>query len=137
MGNLEINSYPTAGQLERDLSQKVRMLYRNQFGHQPSKVDCHLLGNKLVISLEDVITPIEKLLVESNSSNLVRQVRAFIDETIKPKLQELVEEISQVSVTNCLYDTAIESGCAGAILILANPPQVRLPKSQFHKNKRQ
>lgn len=124
-----INSYPTAGQLERTISQKVRALYRNQFGHQPSKVDCHLLGNKLVISLEDVITPIEKLLVEAQSSSLVTQVRTLIDDTIKPKLQELVEEISQVSVTNCLYDTAIDTGCAGAIIILANPPQIRRSKS--------
>ena len=127
--NSETTTYPTVGQIEREISQKVRALYRNQLGHQPSKVDCHLLGNKLVISLEDVITPIEKLLVEAQSSNLVAQVRQFIDETIKPKLQEIVEEISQVSVTNCLYDTAINTGCAGAIVILANPPQTRLPKS--------
>ena len=42
---------PTAGQLERDISQKVRALYRNQFGHQPSRVDCHLINNKLVIAI--------------------------------------------------------------------------------------
>ena len=127
--NSDTISYPTVGQLEREISQKVRALYRNHLGHQPSKVDCHLLGNKLVISLEDVITPIEKLLIEARSSNLVAQLREFIDETIKPKIQEIVEEIFQVNVTNCLYDTAISTGCAGAIVILANPPQTRLPKS--------
>ncbi len=132
--DLNSHSYPTIGQLERDISQKVRALYRNQFGHQPSKVDCHLLGNKLVISLEDVITPIEKLLVEAQSSNLVTQVRSFIDEAIKPKLQELVEEIFQVNVVNCLYDTAIETGCAGAIIILDNAPLVR--RSRISVNKR-
>lgn len=132
----ELNSYsyPTTGQLERDISQKVRALYRSQFGHQPSKVDCYLLGNKLVISLEDVITPIEKLLVEAQSSNLVTQVRGFIDEAIKPKLKELVEEIFQVNVINCLYDTAIETGCAGAIIILDNPPLIR--RSRVLGNKR-
>ena len=133
---LNTQSYPTAGQLERTISQQVRTLYRNQFGHQPSRVDCHLLGNKLVISLEDVITPIEKLLVEAQSSALVTQVRSFIDEAIKPKLQDLVEEISQVRVTNCLYDTAIETGCAGAILILATSPQVRRSRSSANKGKR-
>ncbi len=131
--NSDTDSYPTAGQLERTISQKVRALYFNQFGHQPSRVDCHLLGNKIVISLEDVITPIEKLLVEAQSSNLVNQVRAFVGEAIKPKLQELVEEISQVSVTNCLYDTALNTGCAGAIVILANPPQVRRSKSKLRR----
>ena len=133
MSNItDINSYPTVGQLERTISQQVRSLYRNQFGHQPSKVDCHLLGNKIVISVEDVITPIEKLLFEGQSSSLTIQVRAFIDETIKPKLQMLIENISQVSVTSCFYDTAIDTGCAGAIFILADPPQVRpRTKSKF------
>ncbi|MEL6578340.1 MAG: DUF2294 domain-containing protein [Cyanobacteria bacterium J06621_12] len=126
-------SYPTAGQLERTISQKVRALYRNQFGHQPSRVDCHLLGNKLIISLEDVITPIEKLLAEAQSFVLVDQIRTFIDKTIKPKLQSLVEEISQTNVVNCLYDTAIETGYAGAILVFAHPPQVRHPRSSLRK----
>ena len=134
--NSDTTIHPTVGQLERTISQKVRALYRSQFGHQPSKVDCHLLENKLVISLEDVITPIEKLLIETNSSNLVTQVRNFIDEIIKPKLQELVEEIFQVRVTNCLYDTAIESNCAGAILVLAAPPQVRPSKTYVNRSDR-
>ena len=128
-------SYPTAGQLERDVSQKVRSLYRNQFGHQPSRVDCHLLGNKLVISLEDVITPVEKLLVEAQSSHLVTQIRDFIDENIKLMIQTLVEDIFQVGVVNCLYDTAINTGYAGAIVILAESPKVRRPKAYSHRGK--
>ena len=52
--DLNSHSYPTAGQLERTIAQKVRTLYRNQFGHQPSRVDCHLLGNKLVTPLSSV-----------------------------------------------------------------------------------
>lgn len=127
--DLDLNTYPTAGQLERATSQRVRALYRQKYGHQPSKVDCHLLGNKVIISLEDTITPIEKLLVEAQSSSLVTQVRSFIDEAIKPQLQELIEDIFKVNVTNCFYDTAIDTGCAGAIVILANVPQVRSPKS--------
>ncbi|MEL6910784.1 MAG: DUF2294 domain-containing protein [Cyanobacteria bacterium J06629_2] len=127
-------SYPTAGQLERIISQKVRALYRQQLGHQPTRVDCHLLGNKLVISLENVVTPLEKLLAEAQSSILIDQVRAFINQTMKPLLQKLVEEISQVNVVNCLYDTAIETGYAGAILVFANPPQVRRSKSSLKRS---
>ena len=66
--DIDKNSYPTAGQLERNISQKVSALYRSQFGHQPSKVDCYLLGNKVVISLENVMSPVEKLLAQTQSS---------------------------------------------------------------------
>ncbi len=133
--NTQTITHPTAGQLERIISQQVRALYRQQFGHQPSKVECHLMGNKIILSLEDVITPLEKLLVEAQSSNLVAQIRSFIDDTIKPKLQQLIEEISKVNVINCLYDTEINSGCAGAIVILANPPQVRPSRLTAKRNK--
>lgn len=133
--NLDRNLFPTAGQLERDVSQKLRSMYRHQFGHQPSRVECHLLGNKLMISLEDAITPIEKFLVEGESLHLVEQVRSCIDETIKPKIKELVEEIFKVSVVNCLYDTTISTGYAGAIVILADSPQIRRAKSHSHKPK--
>jgi len=130
-------SYPTAGQLERTISQKVRALYRQQLGHQPTRVDCHLLGNKLVISLENVVTPLEKLLAEAQSSILIDQIRAFINQTMKPLLQKIVEEVSQVNVVNCLYDTAIETGYAGAILVFANPPQVRRSKSSLKRSQQQ
>lgn len=126
--NSDINSYPTAGQLERTISQKVRALYRSQFGHQPSRVECYLLENKVVISLEDVITPLERLLEEAQSFALVGQIRNFIDLTIKPMLRELIEEVFQVSAIDCLYDTEPQTGCAGAIVILENPPLIR-PKS--------
>lgn len=129
----ETNCYPTAGQLERNVSQRLSNLYGKQFGHRPTRVDCHLQGNKLIICLEDVITPVEQLLLESQSSALGGQVRTFIDQTIKPKLQELVEEILQVSVTLCLYDTAIDANYAGAIVVLANTPKTRIPKSSLKR----
>ena len=127
--------YPTAGQLERTISQKVRALYRSQFGHQPSKVECHILDNKVVISLENTITPIEKLLEEAQASTLANQIRNFINLTIKPELQKLIEEVSQVNAIECLYDTEPRTGCAGAIVILANPPQLRTSKAKSLKKK--
>ena len=125
--------YPTAGQLERSISQKVSALYRGQFGHQPGKVECHLLGNKIVISLEDVMSPVEKLLAQTQSSNLRIQISNFISETIKPKLQELIEEISQVGVSHCLYDTSVDADYAGAIVVLVESPKTRLAKSALRR----
>ena len=129
---IDKNSYPTAGQLERSISQKVSALYRSQFGHQPSKVDCYLLGNKVVISLENVMSPVEKLLAQTQSSLRI-QISNFISETIKPKLQELIEEISQVSVSHCLYDTSVDADYAGAIVVLADSPKTRLAKSALRR----
>ena len=45
------SSYPTRGQLERTLSQRIQALYRNQLEHQPSRVTCQLFDEKLAIIL--------------------------------------------------------------------------------------
>ena len=36
------SNLPTRGQLERKLSQALQSLYRDQFGHSPTKLVCHL-----------------------------------------------------------------------------------------------
>ena len=129
---IDKGSYPTAGQLERSISQKVSALYRSQFGHQPGKVDCHLLGNKVVITLENVMSPVERLLAQTQSSLRV-QISNFINETIEPKLRELIEEISQVSVSHCLYNTSADADYAGAIVVLVDSPKTRLAKSALRR----
>lgn len=129
----EENPYPTAGQLERSISQRLSTLYSNQLGHRPGKIDCHLMGNKLVVSLENVVTPIEKLLIETQSFSLVLKLRTLVDSIIKPKLEELVEEIFQVGVTTCLYDTEIDADYAGVIVVLSDTPKTRIAKSAVRR----
>ena len=129
--------YPTTGQLERDISQKLNSIYQNQFAHRASRVDCHLLDNKIMIFSEEVITPIERLLLEaSSSSHLVHQIRTFLDNSIKTKIEELIKEIVQVEVRNCIYNTDIDTKSAIAIAILANPPRVRSKRITRRGNKK-
>jgi uncharacterized protein YbcI len=131
------NSYPTVGQLERDISQKINNLYHNQFGHRASKVNCHLFDNKIIIFCENVITPIEKVLLETQSFHLIHQVRTFLDSSIKAKIEKLIEKIVQVKVNNCIYNTTIENDSAVWVVMLANSPQVRPKKvnrQSNHKN---
>ena len=42
---------PTRGQLERTLSQRIQAFYRQQLGHQPSKVICQIFESKIAIIL--------------------------------------------------------------------------------------
>ena len=58
---------PTYGKLERELSQTIYRLYRNELGHSPSKITCKFASNNLVIVIEDSLTTIEKTLFEKKS----------------------------------------------------------------------
>ncbi|HEY9878849.1 MAG TPA: DUF2294 domain-containing protein [Leptolyngbyaceae cyanobacterium] len=116
---------PTAGQLERELAQKIQALYRSQLEHQPSKVICQLLNDKLTIVIEDAVTQPEKLLSDNGSDDLVEQFRSRIDEIIQPQLKVLIEETLKAQVIDLLSDITLGTGRGGMIVILDHPPDLR------------
>lgn len=118
-------AYPTRGQLERTLSQRIQALYRNQLEHQPSRVTCQLFDEKVAIILEDSITQPEQLLVNKGQTELAEKVRSELDDALQPQLKELIEEVVGVSVIDILSNAKLDTGRSATIAILANPPQVR------------
>jgi uncharacterized protein YbcI len=119
------NPSQTRGQLERSLSQSIQALYRSKLGHQPSKVTCRLLDQKIVIILEDSITQPEQVLVGGAKEDLAEQVRDAIDAAIEPSLKMLIAEQTGIEVIDLLSDSTIETGRAGVIAVLAGEPQVK------------
>src|ERR671933_1514581 len=123
------SSKPTRGQLERLLSQQLQALYREQLGHQPSKVTCQLFDEKLAVIVEDSITPPEQLLANTGQIELAEQVRSDLDKAIQPQLKELIEEVLGVAVLDLLSDATLETGRTGIIAVLDLTPEVRNPDS--------
>jgi uncharacterized protein YbcI len=115
----------TRGQLERSLSQSIQALYRSKLGHQPSKVTCRLLDQKLIIVLEDSITQPEQVLVDEAKEELVQQVRDAIDTAIESSLKQLIVEQTGAEVIDLLSDTTVETGRVGMIAILASEPKTK------------
>ncbi len=130
----DINSYPTVGQLEREVAQKINSLYYSELAHRASRVDCHLLDSRLIIFVEDVITPVEEILKATSTWELLNQVRTLLDTAIKPKLERLIEDTTKVKVNKFIYNTNTETDSAIAIVILARAPQVRPKKAHRRKN---
>ncbi|PMB51245.1 hypothetical protein CEN39_16295 [Fischerella thermalis CCMEE 5201] len=118
-------SIPTRGQVERTLAQRIQALYREQLGHQPSKVTSRLSDTNVVIVIENSITPPEQLLAQTGRQELAEQVRSDLDEAIQPQLRELIEEILHVSVVEILSDATLETGRSGIIAILSDTPDLR------------
>ena len=123
------SSKPTRGQLERLLSQRLQALYREQLGHQPSKVSCQLFDEKVAIIVENSITPPEQLLANTGQVELAQQVRADLDKAIQPQLKEAIEEVLNVNVLDILSDATIETGRTGIIAVLDLTPEVRNPEA--------
>lgn len=118
-------SYPTRGQIERTLSQRIQALYRTQLEHQPSRVVCQIFDGKIAIILEDSITQPEQILVDNGQEELAEQVRAKLDDVLEPQLKILIEEVVGVPVIDLLSDAKLETGRTATIVILAEMPQLR------------
>ena len=118
-------SNPTRGQIQRTLAQRIQALYREQLGHQPSKVTCQLSDSNLTIILENSITQPEQLLAQTGRQELAEQVRADLDEAIQPQLKILIEDILNVEVVEILSDATLETGRTGIIALLTDTPNIR------------
>lgn len=119
MSNTNLKT-PTRGQIERTLSQQIQKLYREHLDHATGKVSCQLFKDKLVVIIEDALTQPEQLLLEKHDDKeLVEQVRADLDDAIRPRMITLVEEILERKVSDLISDTTLDTGRSGIIVILS------------------
>ena len=117
----------TAGQLEREISQRIQSLYRSQLGHKPGKVTCQLFASKLAIVVEDSVTQPEQLLAEEGQTDLAEQVRSDLDKVLRSQLIQLVEDVLSVGVVDLLSDATLDTGRTGMVVVLDGTPEVRNP----------
>lgn len=121
--------YPTRGQLERQLSQRLQAFYRQHLGYQPGQTICHLFEKKLAIVIENSVTPTEQFLAEEGEASLAKKVRERLDNLTRSSLQELIEDILEVQVKDLMSDVTLETGRMGIIVVLEDTPKVRNPES--------
>ncbi len=112
------SSKPASTQLEQ-LSQQIQLLYATKLGHQPQRVECRLIEQTLVISVEDAITQPEQILVEHKHYELAKQVRLRMQEAVEPQLQTLISQILGVSVVDLLMDSTLDTSGTSIVAILA------------------
>ncbi len=119
---------PTRGQLERQLSQTLQSLYRQEFGHLLGKVTCHIFADKVAIVAEDTVTNIEKILLDNSKLDLACSIRTAISKAFTSQVQQATAEILEVGVIDLIVDSTIDNGYLGIIIFLDASPQVRLAK---------
>ncbi|MGF1498263.1 MAG: DUF2294 domain-containing protein [Elainellaceae cyanobacterium] len=123
------SSVMTKGQLERELSQRIQALYRDELEHRPSKVTCQILDREVAVIIEDAITQAEQLLAREGREKLAEEVRSDLGEVIRPKITEIIQEVLQVEVVDFLSDATLDTGRSGFIAVLSDKPQFRESKS--------
>ena len=124
------NTLPTRGQLERQLSQTLQSLYRHKFGHSPSKITCHIFGDKVAIVAEDTVTMVEKVLFENSKLDLASSIRSTISKVFTVEVKQIIADILQVQAVDIIADSTISTGYLGMIVFLDRPPVIRITKKR-------
>ncbi|PMB11431.1 hypothetical protein CEN48_19630 [Fischerella thermalis CCMEE 5282] len=122
-------SAPTIGQLEREISNRIRSLYNVELGLRPTKINCHFFHGELAITLENSVTKVEQILIKSGSDILAEQVRIDIDRIIVPQIQDMIEEVIDKPVLDLISHTNLRTGRTGIIVFIENLPEVRNPQA--------
>lgn len=124
---------PTRGQLERQISQTLQSLYRNEFGCLPHKISCHLFGDRLAIVAQGVITNVEKILLSKSKLDLAVSIRSAIDEAFVRNMKTEISDILGVEIEDAIADSVLDTGYLGIIVFLKAQPEVRLSKNQMRQ----
>lgn len=118
-------SKPTIGQLEREITHRIRSLYTKQLGHRPGKIICQFFDTELAISIENSVSIPEQTLVTAGYDILAAQVRLDLNKIIAPQIKDLIEEIIKKAVVDLLLNTNLITGRTGIIVFLEALPEVR------------
>jgi uncharacterized protein YbcI len=86
-------SDPAGEQLAAVSNATVRILSEG-YGRGPTKAKTYAFDNYLFTVLEDILTTVERTLVDSGQEDLVRTVRLCFQETIAGDIKREVEQIT-------------------------------------------
>ncbi|BAZ17144.1 hypothetical protein NIES4071_90220 [Calothrix sp. NIES-4071] len=120
---------PTIGQLEREISNRIRSLYNVKLGQRIGRIICHFFDTQLAITIENSVTLAEQTILRSGNDVLAEKVRLDIDKIIKPLLKDTIEEVINKPVIELMSYTSLTSGRTAITAILEQPPVVRNPRA--------
>jgi uncharacterized protein YbcI len=136
------------GEIEAAVCDGVSRFQQEFVGRGPRDIHAHLLGTLLVVRLQGVLTPAERQLVapttvaaggngdgdgeangqsheNGNGRSLLKQVRAHMVVSGRPRLAQVVEEATGVPLTSVHHDISTVTGEEVLVFSLASTPACR------------
>ncbi len=99
------------GQLEAELSAAITQFEREYLGRGPKEARTFIIQDMLLMRLKGVLTPAEeKLALEKDGAQLIKQVRMRLIESARPLLEQLVLEKTGAEVTSLHTDISSRTG---------------------------
>ena len=140
------------GEIEAAVCDGISRFQQEFVGRGPRDIHAHLLGTMLVVRLQGVLTPAERQLIapwheatggaagngtagdqagngngdtNGNGRALLKQVRAHMVATGRPRLEEIVEQATGVKLVSVHHDISTVTGEELLAFSLESPPCCR------------
>ena len=143
------------GEIEAAVCDGISKFQQEFLGRGPRDIHAHLVGSLLVVRLQGVLTPAERQLIaprhepveaaslvggieehgsggggspgndSGNGRSLLKQVRAHMMATGRPRLEAIVEEAVGVKLVSVHHDISTVTGEEVLVFSLAQPPACR------------
>jgi uncharacterized protein YbcI len=84
---------PTSGPLLAEVTNAVVQLHRSHYGKGPTRSKSYLLDDVLVCVMRDVLTTVERTLVEAGEHSNVRETRLAFQDAMRDRFTEAVEQV--------------------------------------------
>lgn len=104
----------TKGDLEAEVSEAIIKFEREYMGRGPEEARTYIIDDLVIVRLRGVLTPAEKQLAKSESTDqgrsLIKQVRMELLEKARPLLEVLVQDITGQKVKSMHTDISTITG---------------------------
>jgi uncharacterized protein YbcI len=101
------------------ISSAIVAIFAEYYGRGPTKAKTYYFDNYLVTVLEDILTTVERTLVERGEEDLVRKVRLTFQDATAERFTSAVSEISGREVVGHHSQVAFDPPIALEIFVLA------------------
>jgi uncharacterized protein YbcI len=124
----------TQGEIEAAVCGAITRFEQKYMGRGPKDIHSHLIGDFIVIRLHGVLTEAEGQLVKTlppeKGRDLLKQVRTQLIETARPVLEEMIMEVTGVSVLSMHHDISTLTGEEVILFTLTGSPGYRESKKR-------
>jgi uncharacterized protein YbcI len=119
----------TRGEIEAAVCEGITRFEQDYMGRGPKHIHTFLIGDLLVVRLQEVLTSAEQQLVKSlppeKGRDLLKEVRTQLIETARPVLEAMVEKVTGIRVVSVHHDISTVTGEEVVLFTLAQAPDVR------------
>jgi uncharacterized protein YbcI len=119
----------TQGEIEAAICDGISRFEQDYMGRGPKHIHTFLIGDLLVVRLQEVLTSAEQQLVKSlppeKGRDLLKEVRTQLIETARPVLEAMVEKATGIRVVSVHHDISTVTGEEVVLFTLAQAPDVR------------